>query len=258
MPCGYIEWKGSSLSGTSQGQHQQKDMDNFLCDQGMNITGVKAFCWWGRPLAVPLEADGPYRHCCHHLLAHYNNHEGLRPTKTNQWTCLSCQVRPSVLLHVLTRKTAVVGRAAKVVPFNRKKNKNTALELLSQCFQRGDRRRGSEWDLATFHVAHRFWSAVFGHWGLSVTNLESCCQQLVLSGSFICTVDYPWPESRDTEVILLTQPCHSQLNLLWDWTRSQFHSVDLSQIKIVLCWASPVFLSAEPTEIWKRWCWTPF
>lgn len=61
------------------------NMDNFPGDQGMSITGAKAFFWGGRPSqAVPLKADGPCRHRCHYLLTHYNHYEGLMPTKPNQ------------------------------------------------------------------------------------------------------------------------------------------------------------------------------
>ena len=85
--------------------------------------------------------------------------------------------------------------------------------------ERKERRRGAEWDLGVFRVAHRLWSSALGHLGLSMPDLESrsCSQQLDLSGSFVCTVDYPWPESKDTEVVLLTQQRHSgaQLSLFW-------------------------------------------
>lgn len=164
-------------------------------------------------------------------------------------------MRPSERLRVLVRKASVVGRIARAMPSNRKSS------------PLGGRRIPSEKEC---RVGYGFVSCSTqvlvlssGHLGLSVKiwtaePAPSSQWSFIFIVDFICSVDYPWPESRDWGGPSSATQVHRQIYFLfWEWVESQFPSKDLTQKKMVLCWGSPVFPLTGPQKFRKSSSETP-
>lgn len=110
----------------------------------MSITCVKAVCWWRRPQG-------------------FLQREGDRVATTSSQITTTLRVlgqQKQIRKYIWAVKWdlwcffmfSMVGRAVRAVLVERRE-KITALGLLSKCFQRGEK-KGCRWNLSTLHVAH--------------------------------------------------------------------------------------------------------